>query len=57
MKRLPETVRDELADRGHIVDVRPAWSPGRMCAAGLTPGGLVRAAATPRYMQAYAVGR
>lgn len=57
MKRLSETVRDELADQGRIVDIRPAWSPGRMCAAGLTPGGLVRAAATPRYMRAYAVGR
>ena len=55
--RFPAAVRAELADRGHIVDVQPAWSLGRMCAAGFTPGGLVRAAATPRFMQAYAVGR
>ena len=55
--RYPETVRGELAERGHVVDLQPAWSLGRLCAAGFTPGGLVRAAATPRFMQAYAVGR
>ena len=55
--RFPEAVRNELADRGHVLEVQPAWSLGRMCAAGFTPEGLVRAAATPRFMQAYAVGR
>ena len=55
--RFSEAVRDELTERGHHVDVQPAWSLGRMCAAGFTSEGLVRAAATPRYMQAYAVGR
>ncbi len=55
--RFPAAVRDELTDRGHVLEVQPAWSLGRMCAAGFTPEGLVRAAATPRFMQAYAVGR
>ena len=55
--RFPETVRNELAERGHVLDVQPSWSLGRLCAAGFTGSGLVRAAATPRFMQAYAVGR
>ena len=56
-ERFPEMVRNDLADRGHRLDVQPPWSVGRLCAAGFTRSGLVRAAATPRFMQAYAVGR
>ena len=56
-ERFPTSVRGELADRGHVIDVQPPWSLGRLCAAGFTRSGLVRAAATPRFMQAYAVGR
>ena len=56
-ERFPEAVRDELAKRGHRLVVQPPWSLGRLCAAGFTRSGLVRAAATPRFMQAYAVGR
>ena len=56
-ERWPRAVRDELAERGHRVQVQPPWSLGRLCAAGFTASGLVRAAATPRFMQAYAVGR
>ena len=56
-ERFPEMVRNDLADRGHRLDVQPPWSLGRLCAAGFTRSGLVRAAATPRFMQAYAVGR
>ena len=56
-ERFPQAVRDELARRGHRVHVQPPWSLGRLCAAGFTGSGLVRAAATPRFMQAYAVGR
>ena len=56
-ERFPEAVREELAQRGHLLDVQPPWSLGRLCAAGFTGSGLVRAAATPRLMQAYAVGR
>ena len=56
-ERFARAVRDELADRGHHLRVEPPWSLGRLCAAGFTRSGLVRAAATPRFMQAYAVGR
>ena len=56
-ERFPETVRKDLADRGHLLDVQPPWSLGRLCAAGYTRSGLVRAAASPRFMQAYAIGR
>ena len=55
--RVDPAVRDELAGRGHHLSVQPSWALGRLCAAGLTRSGLVRAAATPRFMQAYAVGR
>jgi gamma-glutamyltranspeptidase/glutathione hydrolase len=47
---------DELAARGHRLDVAEGWSLGRLCAAS-SAGGIIRAAATPRYMEAYAVGR
>ena len=56
-ERFPRAVCDELTDRGHRLQVEPPWSLGRLCAAGFTRSGLVRAAATPRFMQAYAVGR
>ena len=55
--RVPQSVQAELARRGHVLNVQPAWALGRLCAAGYTRDGMVRAAATPRFMQAYAVGR
>jgi gamma-glutamyltranspeptidase/glutathione hydrolase len=45
-----------LRDRGHVVAVDPAWSIGRLCAVAREDG-LLKGAATPRLMQAYAVGR
>jgi len=51
-----ETI-DELRRRGHDVEVAPAWSAGRLTAAEKTPDGILHAAATPRLMQAYAIGR
>ncbi|MEM6945134.1 MAG: gamma-glutamyltransferase family protein [Pseudomonadota bacterium] len=54
--RFPEATRRALAERGHVVMEQPGWTLGRVCAAGFADG-MVRAAATPRYMQAYAVGR
>jgi gamma-glutamyltranspeptidase/glutathione hydrolase len=45
-----------LRDRGHIVSVDPEWSIGRLCAVAQEDG-LLKGAATPRLMQAYAVGR
>ncbi|MGC9369701.1 MAG: gamma-glutamyltransferase family protein [Paracoccaceae bacterium] len=47
----------ELRRRGHDVEVAEPWSVGRLTAAQRDPGGLLRAAATPRLMQAYAIGR
>lgn len=48
---------DALRARGHDVEVSEPWAVGRLTAAARDPGGLLRAAATPRLMQAYAVGR
>ncbi|WP_028876663.1 gamma-glutamyltransferase family protein [Teredinibacter turnerae] len=56
-ENLGQSVIDELTRRGHDVKVAPAWSAGRLTAAAKDPDGLLRAAATPRLMQAYAVGR
>ena len=55
--RVPPEVRAELANRGHVLSEQPDWALGRLCAAGYTRDGQIRAAATPRFMQAYAVGR
>jgi gamma-glutamyltranspeptidase/glutathione hydrolase len=46
-----------LERRGHEVTVSPAWSLGRVSAVAREPGGLLAAAANPRGMQGYAVGR
>jgi gamma-glutamyltranspeptidase/glutathione hydrolase len=45
-----------LRARGHDVSVRPPWSLGRMSAVA-SSGGFLYAAANPRGMQGYAVGR
>lgn len=48
----------ELRRRGHLVTVAEPWSLGRMSAASYDADtGLLRAAANPRGMQGYAVGR
>ncbi|MEV5959372.1 gamma-glutamyltransferase [Streptomyces sp. NPDC051987] len=53
----PETVA-ELRRRGHDVTVGPGWSEGRLCAVARDPRtGVLSAAANPRGMQGYAVGR
>ncbi len=46
-----------LRARGHDVEVADPWSVGRMSAASLGADGLLRAAASPRLMKGYAVGR
>ena len=51
----PETV-SALKDRGHRVTQREDWSLGRLSAA-VKDGDLLKAAANPRLMQGYAVGR
>ncbi|MFI1761368.1 gamma-glutamyltransferase family protein [Streptomyces sp. NPDC020800] len=51
-------VIEELRRRGHDVTVGPGWSEGRLCAVYRDPeSGILSAAANPRGMQGYAVGR
>ena len=52
-----EAVIADLRARGHEVEVSEPWAVGRLTAAARSPRGLIRAAATPRLMQAYAIGR
>jgi len=54
--RLPQATIDELRRRGHVVEVGPDWSEGRLTAAS-RDGRRRRAAANPRGMQGYAAGR
>jgi gamma-glutamyltranspeptidase/glutathione hydrolase len=55
--RLGAAVRDELVRRGHVITVADAWSLGRLCAVRKEADGVLAAAANPRGMQGYAVGR
>lgn len=52
-----EATLADLARRGHRLERAPAWTVGRLTAAEKSANGLLRAAATPRLMQAYAAGR
>jgi len=54
--RFPEETVDELKRRGHDVHLTGDWVLGRNCAAA-KDGEVLRAAATPRLQQAYAIGR
>ena len=54
---LGEATIEALRARGHKVTLAEDWSIGRMTAARRDADGLLTAAATPRLMQAYAVGR
>lgn len=54
--RFRSEVIEELKRRGHDVAVGPDWSEGRLSAASRVDG-VLRAAANPRGMQGYAVGR
>jgi gamma-glutamyltranspeptidase / glutathione hydrolase len=54
--RVGAPVIEELRRRGHLVNVRPAWSLGRVSAVARRDG-ILYAAANPRGMQGYAVGR
>jgi gamma-glutamyltranspeptidase / glutathione hydrolase len=54
--RVGTAVIESLQRRGHLVNVRPAWSLGRVSAVARR-GGMLYAAANPRGMQGYAAGR
>jgi gamma-glutamyltranspeptidase/glutathione hydrolase len=56
-ERFGDEVIAGLLKRGHDVEVQPAWSLGRMTAAGRGPDGMLCAGATQRTQQGYAVGR
>ncbi|MFJ2171785.1 gamma-glutamyltransferase family protein [Streptomyces sp. NPDC087851] len=57
-ERMDPGVVAELRRRGHDVTVGDAWSEGRLCAVARDPAtGILSAAANPRGMQGYAVGR
>ena len=55
-ERWGEAVIAGMRRRGHDVQVEGPWALGRVCAVGRHDG-MVIAAATPRLMQAYAIGR
>src|SRR5246500_4273298 len=54
--RVPKATRDELTRRGHVIEVGPDGSEGRLTPAPRL-GRRRRAAANPRGMQGYAAGR
>jgi gamma-glutamyltranspeptidase/glutathione hydrolase len=55
-RRVPQQTIAELERRGHIVEIGPDWSEGRLTAAA-RDGRRRRAAANARGMQGYAAGR
>jgi gamma-glutamyltranspeptidase/glutathione hydrolase len=55
--RIGGAVVDELRNRGHDVEVVDGWSLGRISVAARGADDVLRAAANPRGMQGYAVGR
>lgn len=54
--RMPQRTVEVLRARGHEVEVKPDWSMGRVCMVERRDG-LIRAAASPRQVQAYAICR
>ena len=56
-ERVGEETIAGLRERGHDVEVSPAWSLGRVSSVAREPGGVLKAGANPRGEQGYAVGR
>ncbi len=54
--RFPAATTDALTARGHDLQLGDDWSEGRLTAAA-KDGTMLKAAANPRGMQGYAVGR
>ena len=55
--RFGQGVLDELTAKGHLLEVADPWAVGRLTATKRTRDGMLFGAATPRLMQAYAIGR
>jgi gamma-glutamyltranspeptidase/glutathione hydrolase len=55
-ERFEAETLEELAQRGHLLNLADGWSLGRLCAASFGSG-VIKAAATPRHMEAYAICR
>ncbi len=55
-ERFGAEVLADLEKRGHRLNIADGWGLGRLCAASWVDG-LIKAAATPRHMEAYAIGR
>ena len=56
--RFPPALLERLRTRGHVLEVASSWELGRTSAVAREPGtGRLLAAANPRGMHAYAVGR
>ena len=53
----PKATLEALAARGHRLEISEPWAIGRLTATRRLPDGRMQAAATPRLMQAYAIGR
>ena len=54
--RFPKESVEALKKRGHDIEVGLDWSEGRISAAA-KDGEMLKAAANPRGMQGYAIGR
>jgi len=54
--RFPKKTSEDLRRRGHNLTVDDDWCLGRMTAAA-KDGNVLKAAANPRFMQGYAIGR
>ena len=55
-RRFPKSTIKKLISKGHNVIIEDEWSLGRMTAASKN-GNILKAAANPRFMQGYAIGR
>jgi gamma-glutamyltranspeptidase/glutathione hydrolase len=55
--RYPGAVLEDLLARGHLAEMGPEWSEGRLSAARIEADGQMFAGANARGMQGYAVGR
>ena len=53
----PNATLNALSAKGHRLEVSQPLSIGRLTAVSRAPDGILKAAATPRLMQAYAIGR